>query len=102
MKVPFSWLSELLDLEGLDPYRVAEELTLKSVETSVSRWGVELEGVIFAKVVERSIHPSRDLVLYRVQAGDNLYLQVASADKSLKEGNGVLLCFPTQRSGACV
>ncbi|MDW8033019.1 MAG: phenylalanine--tRNA ligase subunit beta [Aquificaceae bacterium] len=101
MKFPFSWLSEFVDTEGLDPYRVAEELTLKSVETSVSRWGMELEGVVFAKVVEKSLQPNG--ALYRVQAGDDLYLQVASLDKTLKEGDGVLLALPEAKVGSmCV
>ena len=69
MKIPFSWLSEFIQVEGLDPNRVAEELTLKSVETSISRWDFDLDGVVFAKVVEKKPHPTRRLYIYRVQAG---------------------------------
>lgn len=53
MKVPFSWLSEFIDLQDLDPYKVAEELTLKSVETSVNKWDIDLDGVVYAKIVEK-------------------------------------------------
>ncbi len=99
MKVPFSWLSEFIDLQDLDPYKVAEELTLKSVETSVSRWDLDLDGVVYAKVVEKKKHPTRDLAVYKVKAGEDLYLQVVSAYKSLEEGKGVLLALPNSRVG---
>ncbi|MCX8164676.1 MAG: phenylalanine--tRNA ligase subunit beta [Aquificaceae bacterium] len=99
MKVPFSWISEFIDIDGLDPYRVAEELTLKSVETSVSRWGVDLDGVVFAKILEVKPHPRMDLRVCKVQAGDGLYLQVVSADRNLKEGDGVLVALPNARLG---
>ncbi|HAV39470.1 MAG: phenylalanine--tRNA ligase subunit beta [Aquificota bacterium] len=100
MKVPFSWLSEFIDIQDLDPYKVAEELTLKSVETSVSKWDLDLDGVVYAKVVEKKKHPTRDLSVYKVKAGEDLYLQVVSADKSLEEGKGVLLALPNSRVGS--
>ncbi|MFN4319903.1 MAG: phenylalanine--tRNA ligase subunit beta [Aquificaceae bacterium] len=101
MKVPFSWLSEFIDIDSLDPYRVAEELTLKSVETSVSKWDLDLDGVIFAKVVEKKPHPKREeLFIYRLQVGEGSYLQVVSRDKRLVEGVGVLLALPNSRVGS--
>ncbi len=100
MKVPFSWLSEFIEIEGLEPYRVAEELTLKSVETSLSKWDFDLDGVVFAKVVERKPHPTRNLDIYKVQAGEGLYLQVVSADTSLQIGDGVLLALPNSKVGS--
>ena len=99
MKVPFSWLSEFIDLQDLDPYKVAEELTLKSVETSVNKWDIDLDGVVYAKIVEKKNHPTRDLAVYKVKAGEGLYLQVVSADKDLEEGKGVLLALPNSRVG---
>ncbi len=100
MKIPFSWLSEFIQIEGLDPNRVAEELTLKSVETSISRWDFDLDGVVFAKVVEKKPHPTRRLYIYRVQAGESLYLQVVSADANLQVGDGVLLALPNAKVGS--
>jgi len=100
MKVPFSWLSEFIDLQDLDPYKVAEELTLKSVETSVNKWDIDLDGVVYAKIVEKKNHPTRDLAVYKVKAGEGLYLQVVSADKDLEEGKGVLLALPNSRVGS--
>lgn len=99
MKIPFSWLSEFIDIEGLEPHRVAEELTLKSVEASVSRWDLDLDGVVFAKIVEKRPHPGKNLSVYRVQAGEGLFLQVVSSDARLKEGDGVLLALPNAKVG---
>ncbi|MEJ5339224.1 MAG: phenylalanine--tRNA ligase subunit beta [Aquificaceae bacterium] len=100
MKFPFSWLSEFIDTEGLDPQRVAEELTLKSVEASLSRWDFDLDGVVFAKVVGKRPHPTKNLSVYRVKAGEELFFQVVSADHSLMVGDGVLLALPNAKVGS--
>ena len=98
MKISFFLLSEFIHIEDLDPYKVAEELTLKSVETSVSKWERDIDGVVYAKIVEKRNHPTReDLAVYRVQAGQDYYLQVVSRDKNLKEGTGVLLALPNAK-----
>ncbi|MCS6876116.1 MAG: phenylalanine--tRNA ligase subunit beta [Aquificaceae bacterium] len=97
MKIPFSWLFDFLNAEWLDPYRVAEELTLRSVETNVSKWELDIEGVVFAKVVEKK--PLKHMSVYKVWAGSETYLQVVSADNSLKEGDGVLLATVGARVG---
>ncbi|MCX8060710.1 MAG: hypothetical protein N3C13_05875, partial [Aquificaceae bacterium] len=83
MKVPFSWLSEFIDLQDLDPYRVAQELTLKGVETSVSRWLLQAEGALSGKVVEKRRHFSRPLWVYRVHLGER-FLQVVSSEGGLE------------------
>lgn len=103
MKVPFSWLSEFIDIEGLDPYKVAEDLTLKSVESSLSKWDMDLDGVVFAKVVEKRPHPTKNLTVYKVQAGDSVYLQVVSADSKVEINSGVLLALPNAKvDGMCI
>lgn len=103
MRIPFSWLFEFVDVEHVDPFVLAEELTLKSVEASVSRWDFNLDGVVFAKVVEKRHHPTKKLFVYKAQAGEGLYLQVVSADENIKEGDGVLLALPNARVGeACI
>lgn len=99
MKVPFSWLSEFIEIENLDPYKVAEDLTLKGVETSVSKWERDIDGVVYGKIVEKKSHTTKDLVIYKVQAGENLYIQVISREKQLMEGVGVLLALPNAKVG---
>ncbi len=100
MRIPFSWLSEFVDIEGLEPHRVAEELTLKSVETTLSRWEVDLDGVVFAKVVEKRQHPTKKLNVYKAQVGEGHFLQVVSADTRIKEGQEVLLALPNSKVGS--
>lgn len=52
MKAPLSWLEEFVDLKGLSPEEIAQGLTLRSVETSVSVWEQSVEGVVFGKVLK--------------------------------------------------
>ncbi|MCS7263001.1 MAG: phenylalanine--tRNA ligase subunit beta, partial [Aquificaceae bacterium] len=99
MKVPFSWLSEFIDLQDLDPYRVAQELTLKGVETSVSRWLLQAEGALSGKVVEKRRHFSRPLWVYRVHLGER-FLQVVSSEGGLEEGVGVLVAPAGSKVGS--
>ncbi len=100
MKVPFSWLSEFIDIEGLEPQRVAEELTLKSVETTLSRWDMDLDGVVSARVVEKKPHPTRNLYVYKAQVGEGHFLQVVSADAKVQKDQWVLLALPNAKVGS--
>ncbi len=100
MKVPFSWLSEFIDIEGLEPQRVAEELTLKSVEATLSRWDMDLDGVVSARVVEKKPHPTRNLYVYKAQVGGGHFLQVVSADAKVQEDQWVLLALPNAKVGS--
>ncbi len=104
MRIPLSWLWEFLEPSDIDPERIAEELTLRSVEASLSVWDYELDGVVFAKVVDLRPHPKREkLVVCRVEVGKDTYLTVVSADKSLRVGDGVFCALPNARVGsACI
>jgi len=100
MKVPFSWLSEFLHVEELTPEEVAERLTLRSAETEVSTFGVELDGVVVGKVVEKKPHPSDSkLSVLTVQVHEHTFVKVVSADLTLKEGDRVLVALPHAKVG---
>lgn len=101
MRIPLSWLWEFLEPSDFEPQRIAQELTLKSVEASVYVWDYELDGVVFAKVVEAKAHPKRNnLMVYTLQVGQEVYITVVSADKSLKVGDGVFCALPNARVGS--
>ncbi len=103
MRIPFSWLEEFLHMDGLDPERVAEELTLKSVETNLQRWDLNLDGVVVGRVVEKKPHPKGRLTLYRVQVGESFFLQLVSSDSRVVEGSHVFVALPNAKVGSfCV
>ncbi|NPB06310.1 MAG: phenylalanine--tRNA ligase subunit beta [Aquificae bacterium] len=99
MKVPFSWLSEFVDLRDATPERVAEELTLKSAETEVTTFGIELDGVVVAKVLKVEPHPN-DARLKVVTVEVKSYrLRVVTSDLTVKEGELLVLALPHAKVG---
>ncbi len=100
MRIPYSWLNEFLDLEGISAEEVAERLSLRSVEATVDTFGIELDGAVFGKVLEKKRHPKReDLLVLRVQVAESLNVTVVTADLSLEEGVGVIVALPNSKVG---
>ena len=101
MKIPYSWLSEFVELGDLTPEEVAERLSLQSVEATVERFGIDLDGVVFGKVVEVKEHPTKkNLLVAKVQVQENLFINVVTADKTLKAGDGVIVALPNAKVGS--
>ncbi|WP_333784492.1 phenylalanine--tRNA ligase subunit beta [Thermocrinis sp.] len=98
MRVPLSWLNEFVDLEGIEPEEIARVLTLKSVETSVSIWDGDVEGVVFGTVISLTTHPKDEgLRVCQVKVGEDKTVQVITRDRSLEEKSGVLVALPGAR-----
>jgi phenylalanyl-tRNA synthetase beta chain len=105
MRVPFSWLADFIELEGLTPEEVADRLSLQSVEAVVETFGIELDGVVFGKVLEASDHPQdKRLRVLRVEVSSSGFaITVVTADGSVSEGEGVIVALPNSRVGeVCV
>ncbi len=104
MRVPLSWLEEFLYIEGFSAEDIAERLSLQSVEAEVHPFGIDTEGVVFGKIVSVKPHPERDdLAVVKVLVGENLSVQVVTADRSVKEGDGVFVALPNSKvGGRCV
>ncbi|MCB9506134.1 MAG: phenylalanine--tRNA ligase subunit beta [Myxococcales bacterium] len=61
MRVSWSWLSEHVDLSGLEPRQVADRLTLSGLEVEgVVEVGADLAGVVVARVLTCVDHPQSD------------------------------------------
>ncbi|GAB6064974.1 phenylalanine--tRNA ligase subunit beta [Aquifex pyrophilus] len=100
MKVPYTWLSEFVELDGITPEEIAEQLSLRSVEATVETFGIDIDGVVFGKVVEVKEHPEdRRLNLLKVQVQEHLFVDVVTADKSVSKGDGVLVALPNAKVG---
>ncbi len=100
MKVPYSWLSEFVDLKGITAEEIAEALSLRSVEATVESFGIELDGVAFGKVVEVKNHPSeKNYRVLKVQVQEHTFVQVVTADSTVSVGDGVLVALPHSRVG---
>src|SRR5262249_20902855 len=71
MKLSLHWLHDFVDVLDIDPKALAERLTLSTAEIEgVEHQGDGLGGVVAARVIEVSPHPSAEnLKLARVEAG---------------------------------
>lgn len=92
MKVSWRWLSELVDLAGIDPDEAARLLALRTADVEgVERIGA-LDGVVTARVLDVVPHPDADrLRVCTVDAGDPTPLQVVCGAHNVAAGQTV--CF---------
>ena len=68
MLISFSWLARHVDLTGLTPQEVAEDLTIHTAEVDgLERFAPWLDDVVVGHVAEHGRHPDADrLSLNRV------------------------------------
>jgi len=100
MRIPFSWLSLFVDLDGLSAEEVADRLSLQSVEAEVSVFGIELDGVVFGRVLEVKPHKSRkDLNVLRVEVAKGRSAEVVTTDRGVSKGDAVVLALPNSKVG---
>jgi phenylalanyl-tRNA synthetase beta chain len=97
MRVPLAWLSQYVDLEGLEVEELADRLTLAGLEVEkVERLG-PYQGLVVAKLVSVSPHPKADrlwVCQLEVGAGE---LIVVSGAPNLAAGTLVPLALPGAR-----
>ncbi len=91
MKLPYSWLAELVD--GLpSPQEVGDELTLRGFEVEeMASPGEAIRDVVVAKLIETEPHPDADkLTLCKVDDGSETHHIVCGA-RNMKTGDCVAL-----------
>ena len=99
MLISYSWLKELLNLDGVSPEEAAERLTLIGLEVEgVTEIGRKLENVVVADVVTSGPHPSRpNLKVVTVNRGGGTVDVVCGAPNVPKPGGKVALALPGAR-----
>ena len=61
MKISYRWLARHLDLSGISPQRVADDLTLSTAEVEgLERFAPHLSDVVVGYVVKRDKHPDAE------------------------------------------
>ncbi|MEL6181767.1 MAG: YtpR family tRNA-binding protein, partial [Myxococcota bacterium] len=93
MKISWTWLSSLVDTEGLSPEEVAEALTMAGLEVEgVEPFGQDpaLDTVVVAHITSIEPHPQADkLVVCQVDAGAKGAFQIVCGAKNMKAGDKV-------------
>ncbi|GGE17811.1 phenylalanine--tRNA ligase beta subunit [Marinithermofilum abyssi] len=91
MKISYEWLSEYVDLEGVTPEQIAEELTRGGIEVDiVEQRDAGVENVVVGYVMEAKQHPNADkLRVCQVDAGREEPLQIVCGAPNVARGQKV-------------
>jgi phenylalanyl-tRNA synthetase beta chain len=95
MKVPLSWLRELVDVD-LTPEALAERLTLLGMEVkAIVRWGEDWQNVVIGELLSVERHPRADrLSLTRVDVGSGEPLDIVCGATNIAAGQRVPVALP--------
>ena len=95
MRVPLSWLREIVDIE-LDPAALAERLTLLGMEVKgIVLWGEDWQNVVVGELVSVERHPRADrLSLTRVTVGTGEPLDIVCGATNIAAGQRVPVALP--------
>jgi len=97
--ISLKWLGRYVDLEGLDPSEVAEDLTRSTAEIeAVLSFGDSLEKILVGEVVEHGKHPGADkLSLCKVDIGGPETLSIVCGAPNVARGQKVAVVRPGVR-----
>ena len=96
MRVPLSWLRELVDID-LTPEQLAERLTLLGMEVQkIERWGSDWEQVVTGELLTVDKHPRADrLSLTTVTLGDGREpLSIVCGATNIAPGQRIPVALP--------
>ncbi len=96
MKISYRWLGRHLDLGGISPQRVVEDLTLSTCEVEgLERFLPHLHDVVVGHVVTREKHPDADkLSRCTVDVGDGTLRQIVCGAPNVAAGQKVAVALP--------
>ncbi|HEV7604263.1 MAG TPA: phenylalanine--tRNA ligase subunit beta, partial [Candidatus Limnocylindrales bacterium] len=95
MRVPLSWLREIVDVE-LTPEALAERLTLLGMEVKgIIAWGEDWRSVVVGELLSVERHPRADrLSLTRVDVGAGEPLDIVCGATNIAVGQRVPVALP--------
>ncbi|MEP6638523.1 MAG: phenylalanine--tRNA ligase subunit beta [Chloroflexota bacterium] len=95
MRVPLSWLREIVDVD-LAPEELAERLTLLGMEVKgIIRWGEDWRNVVIGELLAVERHPRADrLSLTRVTVGQGEPLEIVCGATNIAVGQRVPVALP--------
>ena len=93
MQISINWLSDYVDLEGLDPDRISTVLTNLGLEVETIENLEPLKGpVVVGRILSTSPHPNAEkLQLCKVDAGNDEVLDIVCGAPNAREGLTVCL-----------
>jgi phenylalanyl-tRNA synthetase beta chain len=96
MHISYRWLGRHVDLAGISPQRVAEDLTLSTAEVEgLERFLPHLSKIVVGSVVERAKHPDADkLSVCRVDVGLGELQTIVCGAPNVAAGQKVGVALP--------
>lgn len=87
MKIPFNWLKEYVNLNGLTVDEVSRKLTLAGSEiSSIETTGGDIPGVVIGKIISVHKHPDADkLNVCKVDIGSDSLLSIVCGAPNVEE-----------------
>ena len=103
MLISMNWISDFVDLTGLDKMALIRQFSLSTaeVENEIFHKGADLSGVVAAQIVSVENHPeSHKLHLLKVDAGDGQLTDVVCGAPNVQLGTRPTACAARRRKSA--
>ncbi len=96
MKISYRWLGRHVDLSGISPQRVVEDLTLSTCEVeSLTPFLPHLANIVVGHVLTRAKHPDADkLSVCSVDCGEGTARQIVCGAPNVDAGQMVAVALP--------
>ncbi len=96
MYVSYRWLGRHVDLSGISPQQLCEDLTLSTAEVEgLERFAPHLSDVVVGHVKDRQQHPDADkLSVCQVELGDGDALTIVCGAPNVAQGQRVAVARP--------
>ncbi|RSK24457.1 phenylalanine--tRNA ligase subunit beta [Bhargavaea beijingensis] len=99
MKISLNWLSDYVDIEGVEPAELAEKITRSGIEVdAVDDRSKGLKNIVVGHVLECNRHPQADkLNICRVDVGEEEPSQIICGAPNVAAGQKVVVARPGAR-----
>ncbi|MFM7281794.1 MAG: phenylalanine--tRNA ligase subunit beta, partial [Planctomycetia bacterium] len=96
MKISYRWLGRHVDLSGISPQRLVEDLTLSTCEVeSLTPFLPHLSNIVVGHVLTRAKHPDADkLSVCSVDCGEGTARQIVCGAPNVDAGQMVAVALP--------
>lgn len=94
MKVTLNWIKEFLDIDYLDPYEIADALTMSGTEVKhVENMGDRFKNIVVGEIISFEKHPDADkLTVCQVDAGKRV-LNIVCGASNFRAGDRVAVAL---------
>lgn len=88
MKLPMSWLSEFVDINGITPKMYSDAMTMSGSKVEgIDYLGEEIQNVVTGEIISTEKHPDSDhLIICQLNVGQNEPIQIVTGAQNVAPG----------------